>query len=55
MFNYGIWLHAQPEKQQPFRLPFHCGPTQARILRERQPGQKANIVYTPHAPNLLDG
>ncbi|WP_190551837.1 hypothetical protein [Trichocoleus sp. FACHB-591] len=55
MFDYGIFLNPKARPASVFRLPFHCGPIQARILEERakRPKYESHLIYQPSAPNLL--
>lgn len=54
MLNYGDFLRPKTDRPPPFRLPFMCGPTQAKLLQERQfQRDSTNVVYRPHNPNLI--
>lgn len=54
MFDYATYLNPKPQPAPVFRLPFHCGPVQARILEERakRPKTQNHLIFQPSNPNV---
>lgn len=56
MFDFATYYNPKPEAAQPFRLPFHCGPIQARLLKERakRPKVRNHLIFQPSNPNVAN-
>lgn len=56
MFDFGTFYNPKPAPAPIFRLPFHCGPVQARLLKERakRPKVSNHLIFQPSNPNLMN-